>query len=157
MMFLLDETASDFCARTASIWGVLGYVILLLKIIIPLLLIVLGMVDLGKAVISSDDKAISKSVSTLAKRFIAAITIFFIPTIVSAIFNAVVHIDIQNSDYNICVQCVVNRSNYNCNSTFDTTNNFNATNNSGNTSINNNSSNNSTASINNIDYSIFTE
>lgn len=119
MMFLLDATAAAFCARTASIWGVLGYVVLIFKIIIPLLLIILGMVDLGKAVISSDDKAISKSVSTLVKRFIAAIIIFFIPTIVSAIFNAVANIDIQDADYNKCVQCVTNVSNTNCKTDLD--------------------------------------
>lgn len=119
MMFLLDATTADFCARTASIWGVLGYVVLIFKIIIPLLLIILGMVDLGKAVVSSDDKAISKSVSTLVKRFIAAIIIFFIPTIVSAIFNAVANIDIQDADYNKCVQCVTNVSNTDCTTDLD--------------------------------------
>lgn len=96
-----------FCSDTANIWNVLGYVVTVIKIIIPLILIILGMVDLGKAVVSSDDKAISKSVSALIKRFIAAVVLFFIPTIVSALFNA---IDLMNStdeaDYNICVQCV---------------------------------------------------
>lgn len=96
-----------FCAKTANIWAVLGYVVLMFKIIIPLLLIILGMVDLGKAVVSSDDKAISKSVSTLVKRFIAAILIFFIPSIVSALFN-VLNLVKADGDYNICIQCVTN-------------------------------------------------
>lgn len=96
-----------FCADTANIWNVLGYIVTVFKIVIPLMLIILGMVDLGKAVVSSDDKAISKSVSALIKRFIAAVVMFFIPTIVSALFNA---LSLMNStdqaDYNICVQCV---------------------------------------------------
>lgn len=98
-----------FCSQTANIWQVLGYVVMIFKIVIPLLLIVLGMVDLGKAVVSSDDKAISKSVSMLIKRFIAAIIVFFIPTIVSALFNALsIMSSEEQADYNTCVQCVTN-------------------------------------------------
>lgn len=98
-----------FCSQTANIWQVLGYVVMIFKIVIPLLLIIFGMVDLGKAVISSDDKAISKSVSQLVRRFIAAIVVFFIPTIVSALFNALsIMSKAEQADYNVCVQCVTN-------------------------------------------------
>lgn len=104
---LIGASASNFCAQTANIWQVLGYVVVVIKIVIPLILIILGMVDLGKAVVSSDDKAINKAVSSLIKRFIAAVIVFFIPTIVSALFNAVTNIT-TNTDYNKCVQCVTN-------------------------------------------------
>lgn len=98
-----------FCSQTANIWQVLGYVVMIFKIVIPLLLIIFGMVDLGKAVISSDDKAISKSVSQLVRRFIAAVVVFFIPTIVSALFNALsIMSSDEQADYNVCVQCVTN-------------------------------------------------
>ena len=96
-----------FCADTSNIWNVLGYVVTVFKIVIPLILIILGMVDLGKAVVSSDDKQISKSVSTLIKRFIAAVIVFFIPTVVSALFNALsIMNETELADYNVCVQCV---------------------------------------------------
>lgn len=96
-----------FCSDTANVWNLLGYIVTVIKIVIPLILIILGMVDLGKAVVSSDDKAISKSVSALIKRFIAAVVMFFIPTIVSALFNALSLMNANDqADYNICVQCV---------------------------------------------------
>ncbi len=98
---------ADFCSETAGIWAVLGYVVLVIKIVIPLMLIIMGMIDLGKAVISSDEKAINKAVSTLIKRFIAAVIVFFIPTIVSALFSVVTSIN-MNQDYATCVQCLVN-------------------------------------------------
>ena len=44
--------AGNFCQSTANIWIIFGYVVTIFKIVIPLLLIVFGMVDLGKAVIS---------------------------------------------------------------------------------------------------------
>lgn len=102
--------AADFCAKTANIWQILGHVVTIIKIVIPLILIILGMIDLGKAVIASDDKAISKAVSALVKRFIAAVVMFFIPTIVSAVFSALSVGDVVSDDANICMQCVTNVS-----------------------------------------------
>ena len=158
-MFLLEATVTSFCDDTASIWGLLGYVIMVIKIVIPLLLIILGMIDLGKAVVASDDKAISKSVNTLIQRFVAAIIMFFIPTIVSAIFNATTNSGITKNNSNICVQCLTNVSSaskctgdlgsetckYNgCKSTVDITNGGSTNSGTGNSS-NNSGSNNSNA------------
>lgn len=109
-MLLLD--ASNFCAETANIWKILGYVVLVFKIVIPLLLIIFGMVDLGKAVVSSDDKAISKAVGSLVKRFIAAVVLFFVPTIVNAIVS-VIGLSTGAGDYQICINCVTDVNN-NC-------------------------------------------
>ena len=92
-----------FCAETADIWRILGYVVVIIKIVIPLILIILGMVDLGKAVVSSDEKAINKSVGSLIRRFIAAVVIFFVPTIISAIFDALNLID--NPSECLCTMC----------------------------------------------------
>jgi len=104
MLFLAEQT---FCADTANIWQVLGYVVNVIKIVIPLILIILGMLDLGKAVVEDDDKAVNKAVTRLVKRFIAAVVMFFIPTIVSALFNALSLMNATDqADYNICVQCV---------------------------------------------------
>lgn len=100
--------AGDFCAQTANIWYLLGHIVNIIKIVIPLILIILGMVDLGKAVVSSDDKAISKSVSALIKRFIAAVIVFFVPTIVSALFSAISSVNLNSGDAQICIQCLVN-------------------------------------------------
>lgn len=106
---LLGATAAEFCADTAGIWGLLGWVVFILKIVIPLILIVLGMIDLGKAVVESDDKAINTAVNTLLHRFIAAVVVFFIPTIVLALFHAIMDFDVKNSAKQ-CVDCLLNRS-----------------------------------------------
>ncbi len=95
-----------FCADTANIWHLLGMVVTIIKIVIPLLLIILGMVDLGKAVISSDEKAINKAVGSLLKRFIAAVVVFFIPTIVNAIFGIIGVVANDEADYQVCVRCL---------------------------------------------------
>ena len=105
MLFLAG--VGEFCDDTAAIWRIFGYIVLVFKIVIPLLLIVFGMVDLGKAVVSSDDKAISKAVSSLIKRFVAAVVLFFVPTIVNAIFN-VINISAGENVNSKCIDCVTN-------------------------------------------------
>lgn len=110
MIFMLDKmTPDEFCAQTASIWGIVGWLVMILKIVIPLLLIIFGMLDLGKAVIASDDKAINKAVTTLLHRFIAGVIVFFVPTLVIALFNAFTGINASaNGNYGRCVKCVLN-------------------------------------------------
>lgn len=54
---------------------------------IPIILIVMGTIDLGKAVLSSDDKEIKAGTGRLIKRAIAAIFVFFIATIVSLVMG----------------------------------------------------------------------
>ncbi len=81
--------AEIFCEETVKVWRLVGLFLLVFKIVIPIILIVLGMLDLGKAVISSDDKAISKAAKSLGMRVIAAVCIFFVPDLISFIIGVV--------------------------------------------------------------------
>lgn len=104
---LLGAADVEFCTHTANIWNLVGLVVYIIKIVVPLILIILGMVDLGKAVVSSDEKAINKAVGSLIKRFIAAVVLFFIPTIVNGVFRAIGAISgTADSDYQVCVRCI---------------------------------------------------
>lgn len=60
----------------------------IIQIGIPILLIIMGSIDLGKAVLSSDDKEIKGASGRLIKRIIYAVAIFFVVTIVSLVFSA---------------------------------------------------------------------
>ena len=94
----------NFCTETSNIWRTVGYFLLVFKIVIPIILIILGMVDLGKAVISSDDKAVSKAAKSLLMRVIAAVCIFFVPTIVSFVIQLVdTSVDNKNE---VCAKCI---------------------------------------------------
>lgn len=99
----------DFCEKTASIWQIVGYGLLILKIVVPLILIILASIDFGKAVISNDDKMIKGAATSLLKRTIAAIAIFFVPTIVSVAFNFIAGFTTSmKDDYGNCVNCLTN-------------------------------------------------
>lgn len=62
-------------------------VLQIIQIGIPIILIIMGSIDLGKAVLSSDDKEIKGATGKLIKRAIAAIAVFFVATIVSLLMG----------------------------------------------------------------------
>ena len=58
-------------------------------IIIPIALILFGVIDLGKAVIASDEKEIKEAQGKLIKRFIYAALVFLIVFLVSLLMQVV--------------------------------------------------------------------
>ena len=54
---------------------------------IPIILIILGTIDLGKAVIASKEEEIKKAQQMFIKRLIYAVAVFFVVTIVSLVFG----------------------------------------------------------------------
>ena len=62
-------------------------VIPLIQIGIPIILIILGMLDLGKAVVASKEDEIKSAQKLLVKRCIYAIAIFFVVLIVQLVFG----------------------------------------------------------------------
>ena len=77
-----DENLKPIVTFVKSIFTIIQF-------LIPIGLIIMGSIDLGKAVISSDDKEIKQATSKLAKRAIAAVAIFFIVFIVKLVMNLV--------------------------------------------------------------------
>ena len=60
-----------------------------MQIVIPIILVVLCTLDLGRAVISSDDKENKKNLKRIVRRLVYAILIFFFITVVYLIFTMV--------------------------------------------------------------------
>ncbi len=103
-------TNSGFCANTANVWQIVGYILLVAKIVIPILLIVWGTLDLGKAVIAAKDDEIKKATKALAMRAIAAVVIFFIPTLVSVALGMISNFSSSGAqeDWDVCRACITN-------------------------------------------------
>ncbi len=100
-----------FCADTYEVWEFVGQIMTVFKIVIPVIIIIMGAVDLGKAVVSSDEKEIKNATSSLLRRFIAGVVIFFIPTIVNVAFGILSGFDENENDYQVCSSCVANPGN----------------------------------------------
>lgn len=103
-----------FCNDTANIWQLVGYILLVVKIVIPILLIIFGMIDLGKAVTSNKEDEIKKSTKSLVRRAIAAVVIFFIPTLVGFIMGLIKDYTDHEKMYRICLKCVKNPTSEEC-------------------------------------------
>ena len=99
-------TEKGFCYKSADIWQVVGYVLLVFKIVIPIILIIFGMIDLGRSVVSGKDDEIKKNMKSLMIRAIAAIAIFFIPTFVGMIMGVVSKFGDVEKDFNVCKTCI---------------------------------------------------
>ena len=67
----------------------LGKILDIIHIAIPIALIVFVTLDLAKAVLSQDNDMVSKTVRSIRNRVIAALAIFFLPTIVEYVFQEV--------------------------------------------------------------------
>lgn len=101
----------EFCnnASVLSMIRIFGVIIEIIKIVIPLLIIIFGMIDFGKVVISSDEKEINKSTSRIVKRIIAGVLIYFIPTIILALFDYLQLSEIYtDKNFYRCSTCLLN-------------------------------------------------
>lgn len=78
----------------------------LLKIGVPVLLIILGMLDFGKAVMSQKEDEIKKNQTLFVKRLISAALVFFVFVIVELLFNIVASTE-DEGIWN-CVNCFIN-------------------------------------------------
>ena len=113
--------APSICTSLSPIWQIIGWVLWVFKIVIPIVIIVFGMIDLGKAVVASKDDEIKKSVKSLVMRAIAGIVIFFIPTLVGAIFSLVGEFGSEEyqDEYGVCSDCITHPGDDACQTAVD--------------------------------------
>lgn len=108
-----DETVAvttgelKFCdyVGTRKTFKTVGYFLIVIKILVPVLLIGAAMIDLFKIVLSGKDDDLRKSVSTIIKRAIAGIIVFLIPSLFNYIFNDLVEYD--DTSVKKCTTCLL--------------------------------------------------
>lgn len=86
-------------------------IILLIKIAVPVLLVVFGMIDLAKAVIAQKEEEIKKGQHTFIKRLIAAALVFFVTSIVQLVISFVGGDDEDVGMWD-CANCFLNKKCY---------------------------------------------
>ena len=95
----------------AIVPNVISTAVTIIKIGIPIALIIFGMLDLGKAVMSNDEKEMKGAQSKFIKRCIYAILVFFIVAIVQFIVGILGKSNGDNTDkknINSCIHCFIN-------------------------------------------------
>lgn len=100
LLFLANKTASSVCTGgIAEVIGLAKMVIKVLQLVVPIGLIIMGTIDMAKAVIAGDEKKMKEAQKPFIKRIIAAVIVFLIPIIVNMVLSFVTT---GNSDWIDC-------------------------------------------------------
>lgn len=86
---VLDQVGiTGTCAKVpVDIFNIVSMIITIMKFGIPVLLIIFGMLDLGKAVVASKEDEIKKGQQMFIKRLITAIIVFFVVVVAQLVVN----------------------------------------------------------------------
>ena len=113
---------NTFCSRPVvkGAFRTLGWVIYFIKIIVPIIIIVMGSIDVFKAVTSNKSDEMSKSVKTLVIRGTLSVIIFLVPTFINFIVKFVsggeeIYSE-QDGSFRNCTYCMLNPADDNCGS-----------------------------------------
>lgn len=82
-----------------EVMKIVNIVILGIKILIPIVLILVGMIDMTKAITEKEEEGIKKAQLGLVRKAIAAVIIFLVPSFV----NLIVRLVAPNTDYLSCL------------------------------------------------------
>lgn len=99
--------------------NVIAFVITMIKIIVPIVLIIFGMLDLFKAVIANDDKEMKEAQKKLIHRIIYAVIVFFVIALVQFVFASLAKQDTENGNVDGdriygCIDCFINGNDDSC-------------------------------------------
>ena len=85
------------CSSLAPVFVIVRVVFSIIQYVVPVVLILLGSIDLVKAVTQGKEEEIKKGQKTLITRAVAAVIVFVIPLLVSIIMGL-----IGNDDWKSC-------------------------------------------------------
>lgn len=71
------------------VWDIVGFVIDAIWIGIPVIMVILGMLDLGKAVIASKEDEVKKAWKAFGRRLLYAVAVFAVVWVVTLVFDTV--------------------------------------------------------------------
>lgn len=96
-------------------------IISIIKILVPVILIILGIIDMFRAATSSDEKAMKTAASKFVKRIIAAVLVFFVVVLIQFVVRTIANAankanngDIKQDADNIaaCITCFISDEDY---------------------------------------------
>lgn len=109
--FKVDYKDIPYCQikQVVDTMKIFNKVLTLIKIIIPVLLVIMGTINLAKVLL--DDKTdIKNYVIGFVSKFILGILVFFLPTLLTVIYSYAQVNDTSKTDYADCVTCVLNEN-----------------------------------------------
>lgn len=102
--------AQDPCNENSikKVLRLFGYLLLIAKLVVPLIIVGFGTFDLFKSVVDKDEKSLGKQVKVLGIRILTGLFIFFIPSLVYAVFGLSEKLNVIEQDkYKTCANCLL--------------------------------------------------
>ena len=83
-----------------------GYTLLITKIVVPIILMVGAIMNYTKAMTANDEKGIKDATTKFAKAGIAALLVFFLPTIINLVLSLAEDDKYETNNYVNCRKCI---------------------------------------------------
>lgn len=103
-----EGVADNFCSDFGNTLKLISISVLIVRIMVPLLIVIMGTLDIFNTVKSGKEDDLKKQFSILGKRLVIGFLVFFLPNLVSLVVNG---LDKTPSDYKVCIDCISNPSN----------------------------------------------
>ena len=100
--------AQNFCSDIIKTLRLVSISVMIVRICVPIFIIVMGTMDIYNTISSGKTDDLKKNLTTLGKRMIIGLIVFFIPTIVRLVVNG---LGGNDSNYQVCVNCIDNPKN----------------------------------------------
>lgn len=94
----------DVCQNTVMGWRVIGFLVLIVRILVPILIIVTSVVPLFNALLKGTADETVKSWKTIGKKLAAGIIVFLIPSLVASAVDLFAKAA-ESDDLYICTSC----------------------------------------------------
>ena len=105
----LPVTDINICQQNSNslkVFQVIGYFILIAKIIAPIILIILGSITFAKAALSNDEKATMDAAVMFGKKVLIGLIIFFVPTVLDFGLSLVSGVSDTMQKFENCTACI---------------------------------------------------
>ena len=102
---------SDICeesANTLKVIRFIGYLLVIVKILIPIGLIATGIISFSKAIIAGNEDTMKSTITSFAWKIVIAIVVFILPTIINFIIAKIDGASDGTEDYANCRNCIFN-------------------------------------------------
>ena len=112
-IYMLDEVScggGNLKLGDGMLPQAISTIVNIMKVAIPIMVVVFGLIDLGKAVMSAKEDDIKKNQGLLIKRLIIAVLVFFVVSLVQFIVSLVGGDDPSKNPFWSCFDCFISNN-----------------------------------------------
>jgi len=110
---------NGFCRELSPFLHLVGEGIVIFELAIPLILIVIGIIDISRAVVSKKSEDVKKNLLSFGIKVVFSILIYFVPLFIMVLYNLVgtftTSVEASGIDFEVCYDCLFNPSSEVCN------------------------------------------